>query len=395
MTIPATILKQCVNAYLPHLTNSINYYIQHSGFLQQLKLSEIISVYKKLDPSQKENYRRVSLLPHVSNIFERIIHKQIMIYMTEKLSHSITASRKSHVTQNSLVVMLEKWKRVLDKGECVSALFMYLTKTFDTISHDLLIAKLKAYGFSKEALKLMKSYLKNRKQKVQINDKFSSERDVIAGVTQGSIDSPLSFNFFINDLVFFIEQCTLSNYVDNNNLSISGEDKELMKSMLSSDFMLVEDWAFENYIILNPEKCYFMCIRKNASHSELLNLSDLNLKNCKEVEVLGMTIDRNLNFKGHIKNVCRKAGQKLNALLRISSHINTDKKASLYKSIIKFQFTYCPLIWMFCFRQSDNLINKLHESFRTHLTRQLQFPSFTRKATRLFNSSNKCASFNG
>ena len=126
MTIPATILKQCVNAYLPHLTNSINYYIQHSGFLQQLKLSEIISVYKKLDPSQKENYRRVSLLPHVSNIFERIIHKQIMIYMTEKLSHSITASRKSHVTQNSLVVMLEKWKRVLDKGEYVSALFMDL-----------------------------------------------------------------------------------------------------------------------------------------------------------------------------------------------------------------------------------------------------------------------------
>ena len=108
-----------------------------------------------------------------------------------------------------------------------------------------------------------------------------------------------------------------------------------------------------------------------------------------------MTIDRNLNFKGHIKNICRKAGQKLNALLRISSHINTDKKASLYKSIIKFQLTYCPLVWMFCFRQSDNLINKVHESFRTHLTRQLQFRSFTRKATRLFNSSNKCASFNG
>ena len=75
--------------------------------------------------------------------------------------------------------------------------------------------------------------------------------------------------------------------------------------MLSSDFMIVEDWFFENYMILNPEKCYFMCIGKNVSDSELLNLNDLNLENCVEVEILGITLNRNLNFKGHIKNICR------------------------------------------------------------------------------------------
>ena len=157
-SIPVTIFKQCVNAYLPHLTNSINYSIQHSNFPQKLKLSEVIPVYKKLDPLQKKNYRPISLLPHVSKIFERIILKQITNYMTDKLAHSITGFRKSHGTQNSIVVMLEKWKRALDKGEYVSALFMDLSKAFDTINHDLLIAKLKAYGISKEALKLMKSY---------------------------------------------------------------------------------------------------------------------------------------------------------------------------------------------------------------------------------------------
>ena len=136
-----------VHAYLPHLTNSINYSIQHSSFPQELKLSEVIPVYKKLNPLQKENYRHVSLLPHVSKVFERIIHKQIANYMTDKLAHSITGFRKSHGTQNSLVVMLEQWKRALDKGEYVSVLFMDLSKAFDTINHDLLIAKLKAYGF--------------------------------------------------------------------------------------------------------------------------------------------------------------------------------------------------------------------------------------------------------
>ena len=88
-------------------------------------------------------------------------------------------------------------------------------------------------------------------------------------------------------------------------------------------------------LMINPGKCYFMCIGKNVSDSELLNLQDLNLKNCREVEVLGITTDRNLNFKRHIKNICRKAGQKLSALLTVSSHINTDKKTLLYKSVIK------------------------------------------------------------
>ena len=177
--------------------------------------------------------------------------------------------------------MLEKGKRALDKGEYVSALFMDFSKASNTINHDLLIAKLKAYGFSKEALKLMKRYLKNRKQKVQINNKFSSERDVITGVPQGSIDGPVLFNLFINYLTFLIEQCTLSSYADDNSLSISGEAKELIKSMLSSDFIIVEDWVFENYVILNLGKCYFMCIGRNVSDSELLNLNGVNLKKAK------------------------------------------------------------------------------------------------------------------
>ena len=252
-SIPASILKQCVDAYLPYLTDAINYSLKESTFPEKLKHSEVIPVCKKPEPLKKENYRPVKLLPHVSKVFERIIYQQINTYMKDKLS-CLTGFRKSHGTQSLLVTMLEKWKKAVDKGEHVLALFMDLSKAFDTINHDLLLAKLKAHEFPLNAVKLMRSYLKNRKQQVQINNKFNSENIVTVGVPQGPIDGPLLFNLLINDLIFFIQYCTLSNYADDNNLFSMGKNKDEIKNILSSDFRVVNDWFYEKFIAPNPEK---------------------------------------------------------------------------------------------------------------------------------------------
>ena len=160
------------------MTKTINLAITECEFPDKLKKSEVIPLYKKQDPLKKENYRPISLLPHVSKVFERILYTQINNYMQNKLSKYVTGFRKSHGTQHSLMIMLEKWKNVLDKGEYVCVLFMDLSKAFDTINHDLLLAKLRAYRFSNNASNLMCSYLKNRKQRISItiNNNFSSEK---------------------------------------------------------------------------------------------------------------------------------------------------------------------------------------------------------------------------
>ena len=88
-----------------------------------------------------------------------------------------------------------------------------------------------------------------------------------------------------------------------------------------------------------------MCLGKNLDDNEVLNFNNLIIKSSKEVEILGIKIDNNLNFNNHIKSICRKAGQKLSApLLRISSNLGMKQKKLLSKSMIKSQFNYCPLV---------------------------------------------------
>ena len=115
----------------------------------------------------------MSLLPHISKVFEKVIYNQINSFMENKILKCVTGFRTSCGIQHSLIAMLEKWKKALDKEENMSAVFMDLSKAFDSINHDLLLAKLKACGFSKQALSFVCSYLKNRRQRVQINNKLA------------------------------------------------------------------------------------------------------------------------------------------------------------------------------------------------------------------------------
>ena len=103
-----------------------------------------------------------------------------------------------------------------------------------------------------------------------------------------------------------------------------------------------------------------MCLGKDVDDTETLSFTDLALKNSKEVEILGKILDRSMGFNTYIKSICKKADQKLCTLLRISPYLDQGKKVLLYKSVIKSQFNYCPLVLMFCSRQSNNLIDRVH-----------------------------------
>ena len=125
-------------------------------------------------------------------------------------------------------------------------------------------------------------------------------------------------------------------------------------------------------MIINPDKCKYMCTGKKSDDNDTLSLNEFNLKNSDYKIILGITIDRKLTFNKHIKNLCKKAGQKLCTFLRISPYLYENKKKLLYCSMIKSQFNYCPLVWMFCSRKSYNLINKVQERTLRLITNDYQ-----------------------
>ena len=120
---------------------------------------------QKKDESDKTNYQPVSILPNISKIYEKIIYNQLYEYFHDKLFPSQCGFRKDYSSQDSLLVMTEKFNESINKGNVFGALLTDLLKAFDCIDHTLLIAKLSAFGVSLLLLKLPYSYLSNRTQR--------------------------------------------------------------------------------------------------------------------------------------------------------------------------------------------------------------------------------------
>ena len=157
---------------------------------------------------------------------------------------------------------------------------MDLSKAFDTMNHDLLIAKLGAYDFQEDALVFMKCYFTNRRKRVRVNSSFSMWEKIISGVPQGSILGPLLFNIFLNDFFLFVENSDLSNYADDNTLYSSGNDLEKVKQALRQDFEIVTKWFYKKYMVLNSGKCHFMCLGQNTVN-ETFVYDNIEMKNIK------------------------------------------------------------------------------------------------------------------
>ena len=287
------------------------------------------------------------------------MYEQIIAYIETHLSQYLCGFRKGYCTQHCLILMLEKWRKALDKCNIAGAILTDLSKAFDCLNHELLIAKLEAYGFDHSSLDYIYSYLSNRRQRTKVNNSFSSWHDIKSSVPQGSIIGPLLFNIYLNDIFYFVSDSNLTNYADDNTpYAISSNVNDLIENLVNDTSTLIE-WFNNNYFKMNADKCHLLITNHEEDVSVVIDGEII--KGEKSVKLLGINIDNKLDFNNHVSNLCKKVSLKLHALTRISRFMSTDQLRIVMKAFVESQFGYCPLVWMFHSRTLNNSINQLHE----------------------------------
>ena len=335
--------------------------VQSCTFPSSMKMADISPIYKKLDNLCKNNYRSVNLLPVLSKLFESIMAEQLTTYFEHILSPLLSAYRKGYSCQHVILRLTELWRNALDNNKYVGTVAMDLSKAFDCMPHGLLLAKLHSYGVSSKACLFLSNYLRNRMQRVKVMDACSDWTIVNRGVPQGSVLGPLLFNIFLNDLFFLPLNSHLVNYADDNHICLENENLDVLQKQLQDDSNIAVRWFNNNQTTANPDKFQSIILSRDRVDQFDISLDGHVISRGNSLKMLGVTLDDNLNFNEHVRNICQTASCQINALKRISNFLNEQCRMNVYKSFISANFNYCPIVWLFCGKTNLNKLEKLQE----------------------------------
>ena len=346
------LLKFVKNVISEPLSIIINQMLKLGIFPDLLKISKVVPLYKKDDDSNLSNYRPISLLPSISKIFEKVLLEQLTTYLdNNNLIHNHQYGfRKRHSTEYAALHIVDYLNYEMDLKRTPINLYLDLSKAFDSLSHKILISKLKHYGICDIALKLMKSYLENRKQYVQFDTCTSDMKSIRNGVPQGSILGPLLFLIYINDFPNSSKLFNFLMYADDTTLfccleDIKSDNKELV---LNNELQCVHSWLKANRLSLNVKKTKYMLFRKQKRTDirELnLRISNDAIQPVDDFNFLGLHINSKLNWETHTNVISKRMSRAVGVIKKLQLVFPKTILLTIYNALILPHINYCLLSW--------------------------------------------------
>lgn len=372
-------IKSVKEEIAPTMTRLINRFFVDETFPSSLKTVKVTPLFKNGDRQQMNNYRPITVVSPISKVFEQIMSNQINSYLhlNNLLYKQQFGFRKGMNTEGAVRCCYEK---LVSNGNYNVLVAIDLKKAFDSVNIDLLLIKLEILGFSKSAVNCVRSYLKNRKQYVQVNKNAektkSGNREVNIGVAQGSNIGPLFFLLFINDLVPYLKLNILKLiksilniilFADDILICLSGKSLEQLEIDIFIILNVLLQWCNLNLIEMNFVKTDFIIVKRGLRAFNPTNINfrviidSIEIERVSSLKYLGLMCDDKLTFNDHVDIICGKVCSSLFLLKTLAKFCPISILLNVYHSMIMSHINYCISVWSDCSNKQVERVFRLQK----------------------------------
>ena len=360
------LLKKIYHSILNPLCTIFNKSMSTGVFPDLMKLADISPLFKSKLEHDTNNYRPISLLITLSKVLEKIVHKRVYTFMetTGQIYRSQYGFRSQHSCENAVSELISEITKGFQNGFYTAALFLDLSKAFDTLEHEVLLKKLEKYGIRGVCLEWFKSYLCDRKIRVKCQvassgkTEYSDYQTVNYGTPQGSCLGPLIFLLFTNDLHKHLNHCASLLFADDTTLYKTHRNLNYLKWCLQDDMNALVDWFKANRLTLNLDKTICILFQPNGSDKKMeIEIENVTVCNSVVTRFLGMWLDQHLTWSCHYRNLLTKLNRNICLLKHCSKIMTIDCKKLVYFAHIQSHINYGLVLWGNVL--TDGQLNKL------------------------------------
>ena len=348
------LLKRLSESVIVPLNIIFNKSLEEGIFPEDMKLADVVPLFKCKDRNECTNYRPISLLLTISKLLEKVVYSRTYSYLEKhnKLYVSQYGFRAGHSCENAINELVSEIVKRQQEGMYTLAMFLDLSKAFDSLEHRVLLKKLECYGLRGKTNNWFASYLQNRKMRVKCNTtstgnlEYSKYQTVNYGTPQGSCLGPLIFIIFTNDLHKQLMNTASLLFADDTTIYMSHRNLRYLKWCVEEDMKKLITWFKANKLTLNLEKTICVLFQRNGQRQTItLDLENVQITSVKEVKFLAMWLDEYLNWCTHVQKLILKITRNMNLLKYSQKMMPEETKKLVYHAHIGSHIQYGITLW--------------------------------------------------